>query len=112
MSSLALFQVGVLASRPNSVVLIYDEFTAADGTTQAGRAPSPTNTPGNTYFAAHGGGTTTSNKATYSGSPSCILINSGQANGRVSAVLVHGSTVTRNPRLFFRSNGTVAGLAN
>lgn len=93
-------------------ILIEDTFTAADATTLAGRTPSPTNTPGNTYVAEVGSGTVVSNAATFGAASSRFGIQSGISDAIVSINGKIGTSSTRVPRLFFRGNGNVAGLGN
>lgn len=92
--------------------LILDNYTGADGTTNSGRAPSPTNTPGGTYTVGNGSSTITTNAAVFGAGSSRIFIESGVANCRLYINGKMGTASTRTPRLFFRDAGHVGTLGN
>lgn len=91
---------------------IEDTFTATDGTNNSGRAPSPINLPGNSWVLATNSSTIVGNVATFTGVPVVAHIETGLSDCVISANVTSGSTITRSPRIYFRSTGNVGAITH
>lgn len=85
--------------RLGAAVLILDQFTAADGTAISGRAPSPTNVPGNTWaILGTAVWTIQSNKAakTGGGGNNAAVVNAADADVTITANVTVANTAERH----------------